>query len=200
MGKFILSLLFLFPALMLCAANNEAPNINMPSIKIPPPPEAKNQALPSYEDLLSQSSVLMEKYISIFNAYDTKGNSALEELKNRCIDSARDLKEDFDSICRKQSAFKQLKYCDVIFEDQDLNPWSPDDCTKIATKLDKLSAEFKQKSEASGNSSDKYESENYRIASGVAMDLSSCYRKLSADYPRFESACDAFTKKTGQGL
>jgi hypothetical protein len=189
MKRLYLSAYCLFLSAIAFAASSNS-NVQMQTLTLPPLPEIKQFQFQSYEDILKKSSALMDKYVNLFKTADTKNDPRLIELRDRCITCAQNLKDDFNSIMKKYSVYKSSKYCESIFSSDNMNLWDANECLKASDKLDKTSKDLLAKSEEAKNSPVSYDQDGYKIASGVAEDLSKTYKDLAVNYQEFEKACD----------
>lgn len=155
---------------------------------LPPPP-----VVPSYQEMLSTASYsMLEIKKSIMANADKKDQKALM-LSNICADSLQKIIDKINFLMNEQKAYAPNKYCDSIFEPDQCNIWSSEDCARLAEKTRNLSEEMKNKARDAELGGKTAEADSYNTASKVAADVAITYKELAQEHDDFSRAIDNFS-------
>ena len=150
---------------------------------LPPPPK-----FPSYQEVLGKASSSMLGLKNTILASADKNDQKAVMLSNLCADNLQKISDNLNTLMKIQKAYEPNKQCAPIFEPEQCNVWTSEDCVKLAEKTQKLSDDMLNKAKDADINGKASEADSYKTASRVASDVAKIYGKLAQNQSDFLNA------------
>lgn len=153
---------------------------------LPPSPK-----IPSYQEFMDKtSSSLLNLKKNILANADKKDQKTVM-LSNICADNLQKIVDQITFLMKRQKAYEANTFCSPIFEPDQCNIWSSEDCRKLAEKTQKLSEDLNNKAkDAELKGKTTAEVDSYKTASEVAVDVAKVYTELAQDHDSLSKSID----------
>lgn len=187
--RVIVILFFQFALFSLLAVDNTAkidkPQTPADNSNLPPMPK-----LPSYHEVMGKasSSILDFKKNILVNA--DKNDQKAVMLSNICADNLQKIVDSISFLMKLQKAYEANTFCAPIFEPDQCNVWSSQDCEKLAEKTQKLSEEMSNKARNAELNGNTAEADSCNTASKVAVDVAKIYIELAQEHKNLSKSID----------